>query len=157
MPLQELSISLVASTHHNKMVSLSANIDICSMWQSLAYSSWVAQTFWGVAILASAYLINRTPTPLLHGKTLYEKLFHQNPNYSHLRVFGCLLFVSTHPHTQKPSKFDPRATRIFLGYPYGQKGYRVLDLILKKVFVSRDVTFFEETFLFQNHPDSVAS
>lgn len=30
-----------------------------------------------------------------------------------------------------------------LGYPYGQKGYRLLDLSTKKVFVFRNVQFLE--------------
>lgn len=30
----------------------------------------------------------------------------------------------------------------------GQKGYKVLDLITNKVFVSKDITFYEQIFLF---------
>lgn len=68
--------------------------------QALLIQAGLHKQFLGDAILATTYLINRTPTHLLHGKTPYKKLFHQAPNYSHLRVFGCLCFVST--HAQKP-------------------------------------------------------
>jgi hypothetical protein len=59
-----------------------------------------------------AYLINRTPTAILSDKTPYEKLYNTQPNYKHLRIFGCLSFAST--HSQNPSKFDPHATQFVL-------------------------------------------
>lgn len=119
------------------------------MARALLFQSHLTKPFWGDAILSAAYLINRTPTPLLQNKTPFEMLFNKIPNYSHLRVFGCKCFVSTHP--LRPTKFDPRSSEcLFLGYPNGQKGYKVYRLHDDKILVSRDVEFFETEFPFQN-------
>ncbi|XP_059280942.1 uncharacterized protein LOC132034561 [Lycium ferocissimum] len=91
----------------------------------------------------------RYPSRVLNGKTPYEVIFQHPPDYQYLRCFGCLCFVST--PAQNRSKFAPRANAcVFIGYPFGQKGYKVLHLKTRKISVSRDVVFHEETYPFKS-------
>lgn len=68
-------------------------------------------------------------------------------NQTHLRSFGCLCY----PTVPKPhrDKFEPRTfPHVFIGYPFGVKGYKVLNLATKKICVSIDVFFHESIFPF---------
>jgi len=64
-------------------------------------------------------------------------------SYKHLRVFGCRAFV--HIPRDERSKLDKKTKQcIFLGYCKDEFGYRLWDLIDRKVIRSRDVVFFED-------------
>lgn len=112
---------------------------LLSIARSLRFQSGLPIKFWGECILTVTYLINRLPTPVLNHKTPYECLYKSEPNYDFLKVFGCLCFASIHDS----DKFGPRAIRcVFLGYPHGQKGYKLLNLTTKQQFVSSHETVF---------------
>lgn len=112
--------------------------------RALRFQANLPLQFWGESVQTACYLINRLPTPLLSLKSPYELLHKTPPIYSNLRVFGCLCYAT---NLTPNNKFDYRARRcVFIGYPLGQKGYRVYDLEGKVFFTSRDVTFHEHVF-----------
>lgn len=74
-------------------------------------------------------------------------LYRSVPLFDRLRVFGYLCYA--HNKSRDKDKFGERSTKyVFVGYPYGQKGWRVYDIEKKEYFVSRDVVFYEQEFPF---------
>ena len=118
---------------------------ILNVARALLFQADLPTKFWGESILTAAYLINRTPSMVLQGKTPYEVLNGKPPMIDHLKVFGCLCFVHNQDH--RGDKFASRSRRcMFVGYPHGQKAYKVFDLEKRVFLVSRDVVFSEEEF-----------
>ncbi|CAL9025353.1 unnamed protein product [Prunus brigantina] len=123
---------------------------ILSVARALLFQANLPLIFWGECVLTAVFLMNRLPTPLLSNKSPYERLYNRPPTIAHLKVFGCLCYATV---VQPLQKFDSRARRcIFVGYPTGQKGYRLYDLATKQFIVSRDVKFHEHSFPYSSAP-----
>jgi hypothetical protein len=83
--------------------------------------------FWGDAVVTVVYILNRSPTKALNGRTPYETCHGRKTTVSH--------------HI---GKLDDRSTPgVFIGYAEGSKAYHILDLGTQRVHTTRDVVFDE--------------
>ncbi|KAL8148892.1 hypothetical protein AgCh_006046 [Apium graveolens] len=111
--------------------------------RSLRFQSALPHKYWGEFLLTATYLVNLLPSPVLQHKSPYEVLYNTKRDYSLLKAFGCLCYASVH----SSDKLAIRAIQcVFIGYPYLQKGYKLLRLDNYSIFVSRHVKFLEHIF-----------
>ncbi|CAA7054824.1 unnamed protein product [Microthlaspi erraticum] len=114
------------------------------------------KSYWTYAFAAAVYLINRLPTPVIDNNSPFQKLFATSPNYSKLRVFGCLCFPWIKPYNSH--KLEDRSTPCaFIGYSPTQSAYLCLQPSSGRIYVSRHVKFDEHIFPFQKQSSNPPS
>jgi hypothetical protein len=117
------------------------NQTVVGMARALLKQREMPTVFWGEAVVTAVYILNRSPTKALNGRTPYEACHGRKPVVSHLRVFGCLAFGKELGHI---GKLDDRSTPgVFIGYAEGSKAYRILDPGTQRVCTTRNVVFDE--------------
>ena len=79
---------------------------------NMAHAS-IPEKFWDDIFSSMVYLINRLPSAN-SSSSPYSKLFHKNPDYTFLRVLGCLCFPYIRPYNKH--KLQPRSKPcVFIG------------------------------------------
>jgi hypothetical protein len=95
------------------------------------------------------FTINHLPTPVLNGTSPFEILYGKSPLYTTFWIFGCLCFPNLRDYTKH--KFEPRSLPcIFFCYHTSYKGFRCLDPVSHRVFITRHARFDENVFPFSS-------
>ena len=69
---------------------------------------------WAKAARTTVYVQNHTPHRVLENKTPEEVFSRKKPEVSHLRIFGCPVYI--HIPKEKRTKLDPLGKKGFVGY-----------------------------------------
>lgn len=131
------------------------NRTIVEKARCMIFDANLAKSFWAEAVNTAVYVINRSPTKGLNGKTPEEIWSGKAPDLRHIKVFGCRAMV----HIPKPKrkKWDPKSQEfIFVGYCQDTKGYRLIHPTTKKLTTSRDVVFLENQVISEKIDPNVA-
>jgi hypothetical protein len=101
---------------------------------------------WVEAAMAVVYQQNRLSHSALGLKTSEEMFTAKKPEVSHLKIFGCPVFI--HIPKEKRNKLEPSGKKgIFVGYCEVSKAFRIYIPGHRHIEISRNVTFDEDTAL----------
>ena len=98
---------------------------------------------WAEAVNTAVYVKNR-----INGKTTsktpFESWYLRKPDVSHFRIFGSYAYV--HIPKSLRQKLDAKSQKLlFVGYSETQKAYRFFDRTTRRITVSRDAIFCEQS------------
>ena len=97
------------------------------------FQSNLPKAYWTYAISHAIHLINRCP---------YEIIHDDPPTLLDLKVLGCLCFASIMENSR--TNFDSTRKGVFIGYKARVKGYIILDIETREIFINRNVVFLSK-------------
>lgn len=117
----------VETSQHNGRVEKES---IVTSWRLVnPFEAPVPSKYWDCYIMTTCYLIKLLPYAILDDKAPYELLYETPPHYSHLSVFGCLLYAT------KLQETGPLIhSNYFCGLLSHTKGLQVIVSILFNFF-----------------------
>jgi len=142
---KEAGIKRELTTYNPKQngVAERKNRTIMEAVKAMLYDQDLPMYLWAEAARTTVFVQNRMPHREIGNKTPNELFTGKKPEVSHLRIFGCPVYV--HVPKDNRSKLDPSGKKgVFVGYSDSTKGYRVHFPGLKKIEVSPDVVFDED-------------
>lgn len=124
--------------------------------ECLLFEAGMPTSLRGEAIKMSTYLINHTFTKSIDG--IPNEIFHRKPvNIANLRVIGCRVMVMIHK-SQRDKWAENSREMFFVGFDENAKAFRCYEKGAKKIYLSHDVIFHENTLYrhtLNNQPDNL--
>lgn len=118
------------------------NRTILELARAMLFGKNLPAFLWDEAASYATYLRNRAPTRALKDKTPFEAWTGTKPDVSHLREFGCDVWVLD--ESKDRSKLQPKSNKmVFVGFQDGSKAIRYYDRGKRNVKVSRNFVFNE--------------
>ena len=113
------------------------NRTLIEMVKCMLIDSGLEKCLWGEALIMSNFLQNNIYNRSID-TTPFKLRFGSNPYFQKLIPFGSECMV--HIPKEKRKKLDNTSEKkIFIGYDLQSKGYRVYDVVSKKVQICRDI------------------
>jgi hypothetical protein len=98
---------------------------------------------WVEASNTAVYVQNKSPHKILGNKIPEEVFTGKKPEVSHLRIFGCPVFI--HVPKEKRTKLEPSGKKgTFVGYSETSKAYRIYIPGQRQIEINQDITFDED-------------
>jgi hypothetical protein len=128
----------VHNTPQQNGVAERRNRTIVERVRALLHSSGLPRFLWGEAARHVVWLMNRTTTKAVDGKTPHEAAFGDKPNLKHVREWGERVWV----RTEGGDKLGGRVSEgRWIGIDERSKGFRIYWPEKKSVTVERNVHF----------------
>lgn len=110
--------------------------------RSMLYAKDMPLSMWAEAVNCAVYLLNRSSSSQTPNVSPYELWYGDKPSLQHARIFGSMGYV--HVPKEKRKKLDKKSVKMLL-VGYDQENYRMYDPNTRKITISRDVKFDENS------------
>jgi hypothetical protein len=114
---RKVGIKRELSTPYNPQqngVAERKNRSVMEAIKAMIHDQDLSMCLWAEATRIVVYVQNKSPHKVLENKTLEEVFFGKVPEVSHLRIFGCPIYI--HIPKDKRTKLDPSSKKgIFVG------------------------------------------
>jgi hypothetical protein len=122
------------------------NRTVMEVVKTMIHDQDLPMCLWAEAARTAVYVQNQLSHSALGFKTPEEMFSGKKSEVSHLKIFGCLVFL--YIPKEKRNKLDPSGKKgIFVGYCEVSKAFRVYIPGYHHIEISRDVTFDEDAAL----------
>ena len=134
--------SCVSTPQQNGVAERKIGHDM-STAMALLFQGNCPKSYWSEAVATATHLINRTPSKVLNLSTPIDILSLRTNLPT--KIFGCIVYA----HVHNVGKLEHQSLKcIFLGYSPTQKGYKCYHPTSRKLLITADVIFDEQSMFY---------